>query len=61
MGKNSFIKTPFPDFKDVEKTSNEEAGREIKQLREAIEYHNYSSNCITSTGQFSAASLILSS
>ena len=41
MKKNPFIKTPFPHFKDVDEISDQEAGKEIEQLREAIEYHNY--------------------
>ncbi len=40
MSRNPFIKTPFPEFKDPEQLSEKQAGKEIGQLREAIEKHN---------------------
>jgi DNA ligase (NAD+) len=39
--KNPFNKTPFPSFKDPDTLSEEDAGKEIKQPREAIEQHNF--------------------
>ncbi|MFO7615402.1 MAG: NAD-dependent DNA ligase LigA [Bacteroidales bacterium] len=41
MGKNPYMKAPFPGFDDVKKLSDKEAGKKIKLLREAIEHHNY--------------------
>ncbi len=42
MGKeNPFIKMPFPEFKNVGKLNEKEAGEVIEQLREAIEHHNH--------------------
>jgi len=41
MSKNPFLKTPFPEFKNIDKLSKNEAGKEIELLREAIEHHNY--------------------
>lgn len=41
MSKNPFIKTPFPELKKLENMSEKEAGKEIEQLREAIEHHDY--------------------
>lgn len=36
-----FKKNPSTEFKAIEKTSKEEARKEIEALREGIEYHNY--------------------
>jgi DNA ligase (NAD+) len=41
MAKNSYIKTPFPDFKKPGDISKKDAKKEIEQLREAIEHHNH--------------------
>jgi DNA ligase (NAD+) len=41
MAKNPFIKTPFSSFQEPDKMSRKDAGKEIEQLREAIEHHNY--------------------
>ncbi|MFW5756546.1 MAG: NAD-dependent DNA ligase LigA [Tangfeifania sp.] len=41
MAKNPYIKTPFPDFKKAGDMSKKEAKKEIEELREAIEHHNY--------------------
>ncbi|MFO7852156.1 MAG: NAD-dependent DNA ligase LigA [Bacteroidota bacterium] len=41
MASNPYKKTPFPDFKDVEKISKKDAKKEIEQLRDAIEYHDH--------------------
>ena len=41
MKKNPFVNPPFPGLKEVSRLSKGEAGEEIEQLREAIEFHNY--------------------
>ena len=41
MANNPFMNTPFPDFKDRDKLSKEQAAEEVKQLREAIGHHDY--------------------
>lgn len=41
MNKNPFMRTPFPDMKEVDDMSKDEAGKEIELLREAIEHHDY--------------------
>lgn len=41
MSKNPFLKTPFPDFKDLDKISKKEAREETERLSKAIEHHNY--------------------
>ncbi|MFW6351082.1 MAG: NAD-dependent DNA ligase LigA [Bacteroidota bacterium] len=40
MSKNSYKKTPFPEWTNVEDLSSKEASKEVERLREAIEYHN---------------------
>jgi NAD-dependent DNA ligase len=42
MKKNPFLKSPFPELKEVSNNiPKEEIRQEIEQLREAIEFHNY--------------------
>ncbi|MFO7933949.1 MAG: NAD-dependent DNA ligase LigA, partial [Bacteroidales bacterium] len=41
MPSNPYFKTPFPEFAETGAMSEEEAGREVRQLREAIEHHDY--------------------
>lgn len=41
MKNNPFVTPSYPDFKNVGSLSKEEASKEIKQLRDAIEFHNY--------------------
>jgi len=41
MASNPYKKTPFPDFRDIEKIDREKAKKEIEQLRDAIEYHDH--------------------
>lgn len=41
MSKNPFIKTPFPEFRDVDDLKKKEAREETEQLREAINHHNH--------------------
>ncbi|MFW5708196.1 MAG: NAD-dependent DNA ligase LigA, partial [Bacteroidota bacterium] len=41
MSKNPFLKTPFPDFRDVDDVNKKEARKETEQLREAINHHNH--------------------
>ncbi len=39
--KNPYIKNPSTDFKDVKNLDKKEAHKQIKELRDAVEYHNY--------------------
>jgi DNA ligase (NAD+) len=39
--KNPFLKTPFPDFRDVDDLNKKEVRKEAEQLREAINHHNH--------------------
>ena len=39
--KNAYIKNPSTDFKNVKKLDKKKAHQQIKELKEAIEYHNY--------------------
>ncbi len=41
MSKNPFLKTPFPDFSDVDDLNKKEARKETEQLRQAINHHNH--------------------
>ena len=41
MSKNPFLKTPFPDFRDVDDLNKKEARNETEQLREAINHHDH--------------------
>jgi len=41
MSKNPFLKTPFPDFRDVDDLNKKEARKETDHLREAINHHNH--------------------
>ena len=38
---NRFVRDPFLDFEDPEDLSREEAKSQVKELREAIKYHDY--------------------
>jgi len=40
--KNPYMKNPDTDFRDIGKLSEDEAGEQAEELKEAIEYHNYS-------------------
>ena len=40
MSKTPYKKTPFPEWSKVEDLSSKEASKEVKKLREAIEYHD---------------------
>ncbi len=41
MSKNPFIKTPFPEFRDLDDLKKKEAREETEQLREAINHHDH--------------------
>ncbi len=41
MAKNPYLKTPFPDFEKAGNMSKKQAKKEIDELREAVEHHNY--------------------
>lgn len=41
MANNPYKKTPFPDFENIEKISKKQAKKEVKQLRDAINYHDH--------------------
>ena len=41
MAENPYIKTPFPDFENSGDMSKKSAKKEIEELRDAIEHHNY--------------------
>jgi DNA ligase (NAD+) len=41
MSKNPFLKTPFPDFRNLDDLNKKEARNEAEQLREAINHHDH--------------------
>ncbi|MFW5820739.1 MAG: hypothetical protein ACOCWA_05580 [Bacteroidota bacterium] len=44
MASNPYKITNFPDFRKIDSLSKKEAEKEIKQLREAINYHDHRYN-----------------